>query len=188
MEVFDARAITLQKPIQGFPRPDFADNEELKKSYGIAIGQGLDAFNAGMQVFNDLPKALWASLNWAKDPAVIAAKDIYLKALKKAAKPLDKEELLEEVLQTSKICAEDKDRIAALKLYSEICGYTGPRLNIDASTTNNANTTNNTMQIVLVKGSEERVKTIDNIPEDTNSKSKISNNGLPNLKLVGGSR
>src|ERR1700743_3896688 len=71
-------------------KPDFADNEELKKSYGVELGRGLDSFIAGMEIFNqELPKALWASLNWARDPVVIASKDAYLQTLRKAQKPLD---------------------------------------------------------------------------------------------------
>lgn len=167
------------------PRPDFADNEELKKAYGIALGRGLDAFNAAMEVFDQaLPKALWVSLHWIKDPIVIGAKDSYVRTLKQAEKPLDKEELLSEVLQGARASAEDKDRVAFLKLYSEIAGYTG-KIAIDASTNNINNSQNNTTQIVLVKGSE-APKTVE--APDINNKSKILNNAMPQLKLVGGSR
>src|SRR5206468_1899760 len=128
---------------------------ELKQQYGIALGQGLDVFNAGLKIFNDdVSKGLWVSTNWKNDPIVNAAKDAYLKALKKQTKPLDKEELLEEVLEAARKSEEDKDRVSFYKLYSEIAGYIGKVL-IDASTTNNSNTQNNTTQIVLVKGSEQ---------------------------------
>jgi hypothetical protein len=183
-QVQDAWQITqISEPLP-LPKPDFADNEELKQQYGIALGQGLDVFNAGLKIFNDdVSKGLWVSTNWKNDPIVNAAKDAYLKALKKQAKPLDKEELLEEVLEAARKSEEDKDRVSFYKLYSEIAGYIGKVL-IDASTTNNSNTQNNTTQIVLVKGSEP--KTIE--APNTNIKSKISNSGLPELKLVGGSR
>jgi len=167
-------------------RPDFADNEELKKAYGIALGQGLDAFNAGMEIFNqELPKALWASLNWIRDPIAIASKDAYVQTLKKAQKPLDREELLAEVLDAAKIAPDFKDKAAFLKLYSEIAGYTG-KVNIDASTINNNNTQNNFAQIVLVKGKEQTSKTISPDRTDTNIKSKIHNSSLSPLKLVSG--
>jgi hypothetical protein len=174
-------------PVKSTPiiRPDFADNEDLKKAYGIELGRGLDAFNAAMEVFNQvLPSSLWASLNWIKDPIVIASRDAYQRTLKKSTPPLDKEELLAEVLEGARKSEEDKDRVAFLKLYSEIAGYTG-KIAIDASTINNNNTQNNTTQIVLVKGTQNP-----NLPKtispDTNIKSKIQNNGLPPLKLVSG--
>jgi hypothetical protein len=167
---------------QPLPKPDFADNEELKKGYGIALGRGLDAFNAAMEAFNqELPKALWASLNWIRDPVVIASKDAYVLTLKKAVKPLDKQELLAELLDAARSAEEDKDRVAFFKLYSEVAGFTGPKIAIDASTNNS--TQNNTTQIVLVKGSEPPPA---KIISDNNIKSKIANNGLPPLKLVGG--
>src|SRR5258708_4779329 len=190
--VFDARKSSpweitrIAEPLPAY-KPDFADNEELKQQYGIALGQGLDVFNAGLKVFNDdVSKGLWVSTNWKSDPIVIAAKDVYLRALKKATKPLDKQELLEEVLTAGRKAGEDKDKVAFFKLYSEIAGFIGPKIAIDASTNNN--TQNNTTQIVLVKGSEQpnQSKTID--ASNSNTKSKIANSGLPELKLVGGSR
>jgi hypothetical protein len=197
--VFDARNVApwvtptpVEKPVanawtskesQPLPRPDFADDEELKKAFGIELGRGQDAFNAGMAIFDQaMPKALWASVHWAKDPIVIASRDAYVITLKKAAKPLDKEELLAEVLEGARSSAEDRDRIQFLKLYSDIAGFTG-KIAIDASTNNN--TTNNTLtKIVLVKGSQEPL-TIQNKAPDMNNQSKIQN-ALPTLKLVGG--
>lgn len=188
--VFDANNTSAWgNPSQVSPivRPSFADNEELKIAYGVALGQGLDAFNAAMAIFNqELPSSLWASLNWIKDPIVIASKDAYLLTLKKAQKPLDKEELLAEVLEGARNSIEDKDRVAFLKLYSDISGFTG-KIAIDASNTTNNNTQNNTTQIVLVKGRSEERSELKTISPDNNSKSKIQNNGLPALKLVGGS-
>lgn len=186
--VFDARNVSAwdqPRVTLPNPKPDFADNEELKKAYGIALGRGLDSFNAAMEIFDQvLPSSLWASLNWIKDPVVVATRDAYLLTLKKAQKPLDKQELLAEVLEGARNSLEDKDRVAFLKLYSDIAGYTG-KIAIDASTINNTNTQNNTTQIVLVKGTDERqTKTIS---PDHNIKSKISNTALPALKLVGGS-
>lgn len=179
-------------------KPDFADDEELKQAFGIALAKAPDAFKAGMEVFNqELPKALWASLNWVNDPIVIASKDTYLLTLKKLQKPLTKEELLAKLLELADErvvnkegieipLVEAKVRVDALKLYSEISGYSG-RVAIDAST-NNFNTTNNdnSMKITLVRAdNKDAPKVIDNSP---NTKSKIQNNELPQiaLKLVGG--
>jgi hypothetical protein len=172
-------------------RPDFADDEALKQAYGVELGKGLDAFNAAMELLKELPKALWASLHWVNDPIVCAAKDTYVKTLKKLEKPLTKEELLAKVLSFTdeKIngvhLVEAKVRLQAFQLYSEISGYTG-RVNIDASTNiNSNNTTNNLMKITLVKG-EDRPEP--KVIEASNTKSKIQNDELPSiaLKLVGG--
>src|SRR5882757_10807699 len=107
-----------QVPIQvkELPRPDFADNEELKQAFGIALGKGLAPFDAGLEVFaNDTPKGLWAATNWIKDPAVIAARDAYVNALKKQQKPLDKEQLLAEVLTAAQAAPEYKDKASLFK-------------------------------------------------------------------------
>lgn len=188
LDVFDATNIDpwlAPAIVQPIPRPDFADNEELKKAFGIALARGLNSFDAGLEVFNgDTPKGLWISTHWVNDPVVNAAKDAYLKSLKKAEKPLDKEELLAEVLATAQIAPDFKDKATLLKLYSDIAGYTGKQL-IDAST--NFTNTNNVMQIRLVGGSD-RSEAID--APNSNYKSKMQNeeNQLPKLKLVGGSR
>lgn len=183
--IFDAEntaSWVLQTPVE-LPKPDFADNEELKKAYGIALGQGLDAFKAGMLIFEDaVAKALWVSTNWKNDPLVIATRDAYIREQKKASKPLDKEELLEEVLTAAQIAPEFKDKASLFKLYSEIAGYTGKVAEqLPASNTTN----NNYTKIVLVGGSQQRDS---NSPEkiiNANPKSEISNN-LPKLKLVSG--
>lgn len=185
MDVFDARAIDpWQSPVavQPIPKPDFADNEELKQAFGIALAKDKNSFEAGVEVLQDIAKGLWASTHWVNDPLVQASKDAYLKSLKKAEKPLDKEELLAEVLGTAKIAPDFKDKAALLKLYSEIAGYTGKQGEVTA---NFNNTTNNVMQIKLVGGSEKSI--LDNAP-DTNHKSKMQNDEslLPKLKLVGG--
>jgi hypothetical protein len=136
-----------------------------------------------MLVFEDtVAKALWVSTNWKNDPLVIATRDTYIREQKKARKPLDKEELLEEVLEAAQIAPEFKDKASLFKLYSEIAGYTGKV----AEQLPVGNTTNNNYtEIVLVGGSQQRDS---NSPEkiiNANPKSEISNN-LPKLKLVSG--
>lgn len=180
---FDARAVApWQTPLEPVtaPKPDFADDESLKQAFGIELAKGKDFFNAGLEIFNqEMAKALWVSTNWKNDPTVIGARDAYLRSLKKAQKPLDKEELLEEVLGYARTAVEDKDKFAFLKLYSEISGFTGPKVNIDQST--NFNNNDNSVKITLVKGSEQQpAKVIDNAP---NMKSKMLNSDLP-VKLV----
>jgi len=178
---FDARTIDpWQQPVvvQAPYRPDFADDEELKKAYGIALAKHQDGFKAGLELFpTETAKALWASSNWQNDATVIANRDAYLKALKKAQKPLDKEELLEEILIASRVV---KDPAPLLKLYSEVAGFTGKAAEINIPVTNN----NQFMSIKFVSPDTKEHRAIDQAP---NTQSKISNS-VPALKLVSGSR
>jgi hypothetical protein len=181
----DPWSIPIQ--VKELPKPDFADNEELKQAFGIALGKGLAPFDAGLEVFaGDTPKGLWASVNWIKDPFAIAARDAYVAAIKKQQKPLDKDELLQEVLDAAKKAPEYKDKASLFKLYSDIAGYTGKAEPIN-STVNNSQT-NNFMKITLVKPETDFREPMKNSP-NLNLQSKIQNEGtaLPKLKLVGGS-
>jgi hypothetical protein len=75
---------------------------------------------------------------------------------------------------------EAKDRIAALKLYSDILGYTG-KVEIDNSVTNN---TLNEMTIKLVKPDPSKPSIV--IDNASNPKSEITNESPSpiSLKLV----
>ena len=169
-------------------RPDFADDEKLKQAFGIALAKGKSAFDAGMELFKEeMPKALWASLNWVNDPTVIASKDIYQQTLKNLQKPLDKDQLLAKILSFADEringvpLVEAKDRLKALELYAKVSGYID-KIDINASTNINS-TTNNLMKIVLVKPEKQ-----DQIEQSSNIKSRIQNEEIPSipLKLVGG--
>jgi hypothetical protein len=164
------------------PRPDFADDEELRKSFGICLGKGLEPFPAGLELFpKETSKALWASVHWSNDPIAIAARDAYKKTLKSFEKPLDKEELLNEVLTRARKAPEDRDAATLFKLYSEIAGFTGKVEPVNVN-----NNTNNTMKITFVSGTpKEAPKVIDHVSSD---KSKILNEDTVKLKLVGGTR
>lgn len=175
---------TPAEPTKPF-RPDWADDEALKQAFGIALGKGAKAFDAGMELFNsELPKALWASLNWVGDPVVIAASDSYKATMVKLQKPLDKEQLLAKILDFYEATAEDpKEQLNSLKLYAEVSGFTG-KIDINASTNISNTTNNNLMKITLVKADHK------DAPRDItlNIKSKIQNEEMPliPLKLVGG--
>jgi hypothetical protein len=185
-----SRAKPAQAPAPS--RPDFADDPDLKIAYGIELAKEPDAFRAALILFKDVvTSSLWASTHWIKDPAVIASRDIYANTLKNNTKPLDKIELLSKVLAfadekdiNGHHLVEAKERLNALKLYSEIQGFTG-KVDINAST-NTINNTNNLMKITLVKPEvrDAPIKTI----EASNIKSEMSNEDLPliELKLVGG--
>ncbi len=183
----------IPEPVAAPWRPVFADDAELKSLYGIEWAKLPDPFKAGLIVFagkDEVPSSLWASQHWTKDASVIASRDIYLKAMKAAEKPLTKEELSAKILAFAeekdiqgRYTVEAKERLNALKLYSEVQGFTG-KVDINAST-NNFTNTNNVMKITLVKPDEkEQPKVI----EASNTKSEMTNdeNSLIKLKLVGG--
>lgn len=192
IDTFDARKVPPQQaptwgqPIVSAPpwKPDFADDESIKQAFGVLLASHKDGFKAGMELFKEeLPKALWASIHWKNDPIVLGSRDAYLKTLKKLTPPLDKQELLYEVLASARNAIEDKDRVQFFKLYSEIAGFTG-KVAIDASQTFNTN--NNLMTIKLVKP-ENRAPVLEN---RSATESKIVNENAElssiKLKLVGG--
>jgi hypothetical protein len=172
--------------------PEYQSDENLKKAFGIELAKSKNPFEAGCKVFGeDTNKALWASFNWLTDPIVIASRDVYLKTLEFSAAPLDREQLAAKVLALAdeKIerngvmipTIEAKERINALKLYSDIMGFTG-KVEIDNST---KNFTHNELTIKLVKADAKKPLVVDNAP---NVKSEMPNdNSLPvTLKLVSG--
>lgn len=170
----------------------YQTDENLKKQYGIELAKANNPFEAARKVFGDNDKAVWASINWLSDAIVIASRDAYLKTLEVSQPPLDREQLAAKLLALAdeKILTdrgilvptiEAKDRIAALKLYSEVLGYTG-KVEINNSTTKTIN--NNKLEIILVKADEKKPVVIDNAP---NAKSEILNDKTPSpisLKLV----
>lgn len=174
-------------------QPAYQTDEALKKRYGIELAKANNPFEAACKLFTEeeTQKALWISFHWIADPVVIASRDVYLKTVAENAKPLDREQLAAKVLALSeeKILKngvylptiEAKDRIAALKLYSDILGYTG-KVEIDNSVTNN---TLNEMTIKLVKPDPAKPSVIiDNTP-NKNAQSEITNDPSPiSLKLV----
>jgi len=167
----------------------YQTDENLKKAFGIELAKAKNPFEAGCTIFGDeTPKALWVSFNWLTDPIVIASRDIYLKTVALSQPPLDREQLAAKLLALAEEkverngvmipTIEAKDRIAALKLYSEVLGFTG-KVEIDNSTNK---TMINEISIKLVKS--EKAPVINNVP---NSKSEMSNPNSPiTLKLVGG--
>lgn len=171
--------------------PEYQNDENLKKLYGIELAKSKNPFEAAKIVLGENDRAVWASFNWLSDPVVIASKDAYLKTLEEAVPPLDREQLAAKVLalaEGEKVernglrlpTVEAKDRIAAFKLYSEILGYTG-KVEIDNST--KTFNTNNELKVVLVRAEEKKPIVIDQAP---NAKSEIMNDKLSpiSLKLV----
>lgn len=179
--VVEANAQSWVKPVAAAipAKPEIPNEEEAKKAFGIELARSNRPFDAANLVFPENVRiALWVSQNWLSDPIVNAAKDLYGETLKLNKPILDKEQLADRVLQEANDLPEGKDRIAALKLYSEIAGYTG-KVSIDAST---KNYTHNEMTVKLVRAEEKSSQTIENSPiEEINEE----NNALPiKLKLV----
>lgn len=168
------------KPVE----PAWRSDDTLKRAFGIALAKLKKPFDAGLDVFpNDTGQALWASVNWAHDPLVLASRDIYLDTVGISNNLLSKEQLAAKLLAFAEekdvsgrfyIC-EAKDRLAALKLYSEVQGFTGPKVNVDLS----SNFTNNELKLVLVSAPQQETKVIEAEAEE------VSAPVLPhNLKLV----
>ena len=86
--------------IAAIPLPDYADDENLKKRFGIELGKGLKPFEAASTLTEgNAAKALWISSNWLGDPIVIGSKDAYALTVKEVAKPLETEQLLAKRLE-----------------------------------------------------------------------------------------
>lgn len=160
------------------PAEDWQQDEDLKRQFAAQLPLHDDAFNAALAVIGDTGKALWAAKYWANDPIVLAAK-----AVQRSEEFLDKAALSARLLKFAEekdpsqrfYVVEAKDRLAAYKLYAEIQGFIGNKIDINAST----NTINNLMQIKFVRPEKvEQVKTIETAIEQQEEKLPL------NLKLV----
>ncbi len=193
-DAVDAKSPWQDGAIQQAPKPAYQDDENLKKQFGIELAKAANSFDAANMLFpDDTSKSLWISYHWINDPVVIAARDVYLRTVEVSSPPLDKAQLAAKVLALAEekilnprlgvlvAAIEAKDRIAALKLYSEILGFTG-KVEIDNST---KTFTHNELTIKLVKPEIKSPAVIAQVP---NIKSEILNeNPSPiTLKLVGG--
>ena len=136
-------------------------------------------------------KALWVASNWLNDPIVIASRDAYTQTLQEQQKPLDKQTLLAKILAfhdekdiNGKPLVDAKERLNALRLYSEVSGFTG-KIDINASTNNTVNNNVNKFTKIVLVSPEKEPETIE---QASNIKSKMQNENIPSipLKLVGG--
>lgn len=177
--------ISFAKPSDEGFKPAIANEEEVKKAFGLALGQGKQAFEAALQACGDNTSvALYISQRWLNDPIVAASKDLYLKAVYNGEDLLDADQLAAKLLTMSAerdrgnnfYILEGKDRLAALKLYAEVRGYTG-KAAIDMSTKNITFKQINVRLIEPIK--KEDTSVLDNNEEQiSNNKSGIK------LKLV----
>lgn len=175
--------------IAPIPLPDYADDVDLKKLFGVELGKGLKPFEAALKISDEnQSKALWISSNWLNDPIVIGSKDAYTLTVKEVSKPLGKEQLLAKILEFSderdqqgRPLIDAKERLSALNLYAEIQGFKGKNADQSSGDVTN-NTFNKITKVVLV--SPNIVKQDVNV----NAQSKMQNVEIPSipLKLVGG--
>lgn len=110
--------------------------DDKKPEYAAYLAQNphteKGAFDAACMLFPQATGlALWVAHNWRHDPVVIAERD-RIEAEAKANVPVrSKAEVLAAVWENSERAWEPKDRIAALKLYADLCEYTpktGPQV------------------------------------------------------------
>lgn len=182
-------AWTTPIKVAKLPLPDYANDENLKKQFGIELGKGFNPFEAASVVAEgNAAKALWISTNWLGDPIVIGSKDAYSLTVKEVSKPLDKEQLLAKILEFSderdtygRPLIDAKERLSALNLYAEILGFKGKNAEITSGDITN-NTFNKITKVVLVSPNIVKQDT------DSNAQSKMQNVEIPSLplKLVGG--
>jgi hypothetical protein len=178
--------------VQPIPKPSFADDEEKKKLFGIELAKDHpNNLAAAIVIFGDNTSgALWASNNWLTDPIVLASRDLYQKIIDAEASLLDKNQLAAKLLKFSdeknydgtRYVCEAKDRLAALKLYSEVMGWTGKASDISV----NNSFAHNEMQIRFVTAKEKEQITI-NQSSDNELEEALSDDIdlLPiNLKLI----
>ena len=165
-------------------KPSYADDEALKKQFGVEWAKCEKPFAAACNVFlEDTSAALWIAANWLTDPIVNASKDAYLATLKAETSLLDKDafavmlmELAGEVHPERRTyILSGKERIDALKLYAEVRGF------LNKNETNINNFTNNEgLKVVFVKSEPVQPKVIEQVP---NAKSEILNDGPLPLKI-----
>jgi hypothetical protein len=182
------QAVFIAQPIVVEAKSNWKDDADLKKCFAIALLTEKTPFEAGCKVFgNETNKALFAAANWVNDPIVVEAKQNYTESSEKPQKLLDREELSARLLAFSEdkitfngnlvYAAEAKDRLAALKLYADIQGFTKPP---SVEINNNNKIENNFLKIKFVEpDKKEDTKIINDIEEEA----EVLN--LPNLKLVG---
>lgn len=173
--------------------PTWATDETLKKRFAIEWAKEPDPFKAASVIWpEDINAVLWVIKFWVVDPAVNAAKDIYLKSVEAETALLDKDELSAKLLAFAdetvllsngqrQYVVEAKDRLKAFELYATVRGFIG-KIDLNASTTHNVN---NFMKVVFVKPEAKNV--IELLPASNVKNSEILNeNPSPiKVKLVG---
>ena len=164
--------------------PSYANDEALKKHFGVEWAKCGKPFEAACRVFEtDTSAALWIASNWLTDPVTLAAKDVYLKEVKAGTLLLDKDAFAAMLMETAleinpqrqTYVLDAKERVNILKLYADVRGF----LAKDNNTVNNFNN-NEGLKVVFVKAAEIAPVTIDQVPND---KSEMSNDYPSPIKI-----
>lgn len=160
-------------------KPKYADDENLKKQFGVEWAKCEKPFEAACKVFEtDTSAALWIASNWLTDPLVVAAKDVYLKEVTAKSALLDKDDFAAMLMMTVKNGKlKDKELINILKLYADVRGF----LNKDTATINNFNN-NEGLKVVFVKAEPQPIPTIAPVTV-SNDKSEILNEVPSPIKI-----
>lgn len=164
------------------PSIDNDNEDEVKRTFGMALGAGKQAFEAALEATgNNTNLALWVSQRWLNDPIVVASKDLYLKTVYNSKELLDADELASKLLEMAEernasntfYILEGKDRLKALELYAKIRGY-------DKSAAPSISNTFNKMVVKFVAPEKK-----DELPVIDNNEAQLSNIKSPiKLKLV----
>lgn len=170
------------RPIAPVPPKAPPDLDHLKQAFGIKLASGLEPFDAACSIISDVGLALWASKEWLNDPIILSVKAQQLKKIENEKVLLDKNQLAAKALSIADdVCQDAKDRIAALKLYSDIAGYTG-KVDINNSINNN---NLKFIKLSFVKPDVSDAKTIDHISTSPiSSKSEALTDTGVRIKLV----
>lgn len=173
---------TVDLRVSSIPSPVIANEDEVKRAFGIALAEGKNPFDAALAATNNNTNlALYVSQRWLNDPIVVKARK---NTVHNSKELLDAEELAARLLEMAEerdrnnlfYILEGKDRLAALKLYADIRGYTKK----DAIPIGGNTFIQNTMTIRLVEPEKKAIesKPVEEVLEPIN-------NSPIKLKLVG---
>lgn len=165
--------LTLEKPSEMERlKPHIENENEVKRLFGIELAKGVQAFQAALNCGQETSKALYISQHWLNDPIVVETRK---NTVHNSNDLLDAEELAVRLLEMAEernasntfYMLEGKDRLAALKLYADIRGYTKKDAVIPGGNTFIQNTM--TIKLVeperkpLIQNEEKPVEIVDSV-------------------------
>ena len=159
--------------------PPWSGDSEKKKLFAAELAKNPNPLEAANKIFWQPEDAMWVVNNWLRDPVVLAAKKEFEQPVTKL---LDKDALACKLLKFSEekdrtgqfYIVEAKERLAALRLYAELQGFIGNKVDIS---------TNNYINGMIVKFVSPEKQNDNKIIEG--SIKTIDENPLPlNVKLV----
>ncbi len=161
-------------------KPSWWNDSEKKKLFASELAKNSNPLEAANKIFWQPDDAVWVVNNWLHDPVVLAAKREFEQP---ATNLLDKDALARKLLKFSEekdrtgqfYIVEAKERLAALRLYAELQGFIGNKVDIS---------TNNYINGMVVKFVKPDNQQNDNKVIEGSAKT-IDENPLPlNIKLV----